>query len=55
MGVELCSRRVADAIKKTKYIEMQISLLFRFPQLSILHKIVEKLFYQLFNFDRSLY
>jgi hypothetical protein len=34
---------------------MLISLLFKFPQLSIVHKMIEKLFYLIFNSDKSVF
>lgn len=40
MSLELCSRKVVESVKRVKYIEVLVSLLFKFPALSIVHKMV---------------
>jgi hypothetical protein len=52
MALELSSRKIVEAMKKSKYIENLIGLLFKFPNYSIMHKMVEKVFYQIFNSER---
>lgn len=55
MALELSSKKLTETIKRVKWIEMLVSLLSRFPQLSIIHRMVEKVFYQMFNSERSVF
>ena len=54
MALELSSPKLRDTLKKTKYIEILIGLLFKFPRVSIVHKMIEKVFVQLFNSEKQM-
>lgn len=46
---------MVETVKRVKYIELLISLLFKLPSLSIVHKMVEKVFFLVFNSDKGVF
>ena len=52
--VELSSPKIAKVVKESSFLENVLSLLFKWPNLSIVHKQVERAFFAVFCSERQV-
>ena len=52
--VELSSQKISKIVKDSKFLDNLMALMFKFPNLSILHKQIERAFFAVFCSDRGV-